>query len=131
MKWALRIKILPENWRLQLRRRYIDPGDEFEYQILEEDEASWHSRRLQERARVLRLPRLPVFEDGSLSVNYQRSGIDGHVYFLSLVGEQKVRAAIREEEKFRAEVNARRIPYITAITGLIGTVTGLVALLVK
>lgn len=108
-----------------------DGGWQFEYQLLEEDETSFHSQQLLRRARELRIPTPPVFNDGVLSSDYQRSGLDGHRYYLSLSGEQKVRAAIREEEKYRSERWTRRIPYITALSGLIGTITGLVALLSK
>lgn len=145
---------MPEGTRLKLRRyfmnrkadqeqrRFIKSGgssslfwdishwqDEYEY--LDEDEANFHSRQLLSRARDLRIPTPPLFVDGALSPDYKRSGLDGHRYYLSLVGEQKVRFAIREEEKYRSERWARRIPYITALSGLIGTITGLVALLAK
>lgn len=145
---------MPEGTRLRLRRSFMDrevdrerrrivknggnaadlweDGNwQFEYQFLEEDEASFHSRQLLRRARELRIPTPSVFNGDVLSADYQRSGVDGHRYFLSLTGEQKVRAAIREEEKYRSERWARRIPYITALSGLIGTITGLVALLLK
>ena len=145
---------MPEGMRLRLRRSFMDrevdrerrrivktggnaadlweDGSwQFEYQFLEEDEASFHSRQLLRRARELRIPTPSVFDGDILSADYQRSGVDGHRYFLSLTGEQKVRAAIREEEKYRSERWARRIPYITALSGLIGTITGLVALLLK
>ena len=69
--------------------------------------------------------------DDAISEDYQPSGLDGHRYFLSLVGEQKVRAAIREEERYRSERWTCRIPYLTALSGLVGTVTGLIALLAK
>lgn len=108
-----------------------DGSWQFEYQLLEEDEASFHSKQLLGRARELRIPTPPVFEGDVLSADYQRSGLDGHRYYLSLAGEQKVRSAIREEEKYRSERWARRIPYITALSGLIGTITDLVALLAK
>lgn len=150
----LYIAPIPEGMRLRLRRylldcevdrerqRIVENGGnaetiwdngnwQFEYQLLEEDEASFHSRRLLGRARELRIPIPSVFEGSALSADYQRSGLDGHRYYLSLVGEQKVRSAIREEEKYRSERWGRRIPYITALSGLIGTITGLVALLVK
>ncbi len=104
---------------------------QFEYQLLDEDEASFHSRQLLSRARELRIPTPQLFVDEALSPDYQPSGLDGHRYYLSLVGEQKVRSAIREEEKYRSERWARRIPYITALSGLIGTITGLVAVLAK
>ncbi|MFI9651618.1 hypothetical protein [Guyparkeria halopsychrophila] len=150
----LRIVPLTEGMRLRLtryfmdreldrkRRRVVANGGnfsdiwedgswQFDYQLLEEDEASFHSRRLLKRAGELRIPSPSVFVGDALSADYQRSGLDGHRYYLSLAGEQKVRSAIREEEKYRAERWARRIPYITALSGLVGTVTGLVALLAK
>jgi hypothetical protein len=108
-----------------------DGGWQLEYQFLEEDEASFHSRQLLGRARELRIPVPLVFDGAVLSADYRPSGLDGHRYFLSLTGEQKVRLAIREEEKYRSERWTRRIPYITALSGLFGTITGLVALLIK
>jgi hypothetical protein len=146
----LRITPIPEGMRLRLRRSFMDrevdqerrrlvknggtaadlweDGNwQLEYQYLEEDEASFHSQQLLRRARELRIPT----PSNVVSADYKRSGLDGHRYYLSLTGEQKVRAAIREEEKYRSERLARRIPYITALSGLIGTITGLVALLIK
>ncbi|MEK9952066.1 MAG: hypothetical protein VW687_07900, partial [Curvibacter sp.] len=80
------------------RRRIIKKGGtagdvwedgswQFEYQLLEEDEASFHSRQLLTRARELRIPMPVVFDGEALSPDYQRSGLDGHRYYLSLVGE--------------------------------------------
>lgn len=146
--------LVPEGARLVLRRGFLDRamdkerrrafknggsaadawenGDwQFEYELLEEDEASFHSRQLLGRARRLRIQTPPIMDGAVISADYQPSGLDGHRYFLSLSGEQKVRAAIREEEKYRSERWARRIPYLTALSGLIGTITGLVALLAK
>lgn len=147
---------IPERVRLRLRRTLMDRevdrerrqsirlgGDSndvwvdgswrFDYDSLEEDEARFHSRSLLSRARKLRImtPAVHVDEDGTLSSDYRRSGLNGHRYYLSIAGEQKLRAAIREEEKYLAERWSRRIPYITALSGLIGTATGLVALLIK
>lgn len=150
----LHLTPMPEGIRLRLRRFLMDreidkerrkalrnggnASDvweddkwQFEYQMLEEDEASFHSRELLGRARRLRIPTPPLMDDNTISADYQRSGLDGRRYFLSLVGEQKVRAAIRDEERYRSERWVRRIPYLTALTGLVGTVTGLIALLAK
>lgn len=143
-----------EGRRLRLRRYFMDreiakeqreihknggnpkedwePGNwDIEYRMLEEDEASFHSRYLLRRARELRIPTPAVFEGTKVSADYERSGINGNFYYLSIIGEQKLRTAIREEEKYISERWARRIPYITALSGLIGTATGLVALLIK
>lgn len=143
---------LPKGARLRLRRIFLDrklekerrqivknggnAGDiwedgswQFEYQMLEEDEATFHSRQLLNRARKLRIPTPPLMYEDSVSPDYQLSGLDGHRYFLSLIGEQKVRSAIREEERYRSERWTRRIPWLTALSGLIGTISGLVAVL--
>ena len=127
---------MPTATRLWLRRYFLDRETDrefldFEYDFLEDDEASFHSKQLLTRARKLRIPRPPLNSGAELGPDYVRSGVDGRRFFLSLAGEQKVRAAIREEEKYRSERWTRRIPYITALTGLIGAVTGLVALLSK
>lgn len=150
--WMLEKTPMPQGMRLRLRRYFMDRevdqerrrivknggnaaniwedgGWQFEYQFLEEDEASFHSRQLLRRARELRIPTPSVFEGGVMTADYKRSGVDEHQYYLSLIGEQNIRSAIREEEKYRSERWARRIPYITALSGLIGTLTGLVALL--
>jgi len=152
--YLIRITPMPDGQRLRLRRIFTDravdkerlqaiknggsasdvweSGDwQFEYQMLEEDEANFHSRQLLGRARHLRIPTPAVMNGNAISTDYQSSGLDGHRYFLSLEGEKKVRAAIREEEKYRSERWARCIPYIAALSGLIGTITGLVALLAK
>lgn len=144
---------MPRSVRLRFRRAIMDFGYEldsrrrvknggraedaweegnwdYEYQILEDDEAKLHSEQLLNRARELRIPIPTVFEGDRVSSDYRRSSVDAR-YLLSIVGEQKVRAAIREEEKYRSERWARRIPYITALSGLVGTITGLVALLIK
>ena len=145
---------MPEGIRLQLRRFFMDREFEverrkaikqtgtaedlwesgnwqIEYNLLEEDEASFHSRTLMHRARKLRIPIPPFMIGNAISADYQASGISGHRYFLSISGEQKLRDAIREEERYRSEKWSRRIVYITAITGLIGTITGLVVALAK
>ena len=139
----LRLRRFFLDWEYHRERRRIvknggnasdiweDGSAQLEYDFLEEDEASFYSRQLLSRARELRIPKPPVFEGETLSADYQRSGLDGHRYYLSLIGEQKVRAAIRDEERYRSEGWTRRIPYITALGGLIGTLTGLVALLDK
>lgn len=145
---------IPQGWRLWVRRSlmdrdvdrdrrriiknggniadvWADDGWRLEYQFLEEYEANFHSRQLLRRAQKLRIPAPPIFDGDVLSEDYRRSGLDGHRYYLSLAGEQKMRLAIREEEKYRSERRARYIPYITAVSGLVGTITGLVAVVAK
>ena len=131
MRWLLRIKLLPKKYRLRLRWRYLDRDDDVAYQFLEEDEARYHSQLLLRRARELRIPTPPLYIGLVKSDDWERSGIDGSRFFLSLSGGRKLLAEIREEERHRVEGRARSIPYLTALTGLIGAITGLVALLGK
>jgi hypothetical protein len=130
MKFKI-LKLLVRKLPMPEAARLLDRDDELDYQFLEEYESRYHSRQLLNRARKLRLPVPATFDGDKLTADYRRSGLDGHRYFLSPVGEQKVRLAIREEEKYRSEVWTKRIPYLTAITGLVGAITGLVALLSK
>ncbi|WP_313171104.1 hypothetical protein [Massilia oculi] len=131
MRWLLRTKLLPQKYRFRLRWRYLDRDDDIEYQFLQEDESRFYSQVLLQRARDLRIPIPPVYVGRHLSDDWERSGIDGNRYFLSLAGGRKLRAEIDEEERKLAERRARSIPYITALTGLIGAITGLVAVWAK
>ena len=99
-----------------------------ELSLVEEEQALRFSRGLLRQARKLRVPTPPYYVTGSteLSEDYERSPTTEHIV-LTTIGAQKVRQAIREEEKWRSEVWTRRIPWVTGITGLLGTATGLVA----
>lgn len=102
----------------------------FDFNELEEDERRYYSGLLRRRARRLRVE-VPPFHDeqGRISSDYVRSGVDGTVLYLSPAGERKLRASIREEERHRSESRARIVPYITALSGLFGTLAGLAAVL--
>ena len=102
----------------------------FEFQMLDEEERAFYSRKLMRKARRMRVIVPQVYEGSELTADYEENHILGGVH-LTLQGENKVRAAIREEEKLRAERWGRRIPYFTAITGLLGTLTGLAAVIDK
>lgn len=134
MSQGMRLRL--DRMLLERAARRSHPDDDslqWDFDVLEEEERRYHSRQLMRRARALRLSTPVAFPPGSnkLSEDYVRSGVDGRVLYLSLIGEQKVRAAIREEERHRSDARARLIPYLTAISGLIGTITGLAAVLQK
>lgn len=109
---------------------HIERGhDEWQYEfaMLADEEQAYYSRKLLERARALRVE-VPAYygTDQKPSEDYEESFLT-HKYQLSLKGEAKVRAAIREEEKHRSEIRARFLPFLAALTGLVGAITGLVA----
>ena len=101
---------------------------QYEFHMLNDEERGFYSRKLLNRARGLRVPVPKRYEGSELTSDCEESHLTGDTN-LTLEGENKVRAAIREEEKLRSEKWARRIPYLTAITGLIGTLTGLLAVI--
>jgi hypothetical protein len=101
-----------------------------ERHMLYEDREVMYTNRLLRAARRLRV-QTPIRYSaaartaGDYTDDWQQS-YDGEMY-LSEQGEAKVRAAIREERLARAEVRTHWITWVTAITGLLGTLTGLLA----
>lgn len=154
-KYRLLLKTpLPQGLRLALQRSMMDADVDrarrkfrnerhfeewwehgswdWEYLCQAEEEATFHTRQLRRRCQRLRIP-MPPFHEGEtskLTEWWERSEVDGR-HHLSLAGENKVRDAIREEERYRAESRARRLPWITALTGLAGSLAGLLAVLSK
>lgn len=104
---------------------------QYEFAMLANEEQSYYSRKLLQRARALRVE-VPAYlgADQKPSEDYEESFLT-HQFQLSLKGEAKVRAAIREEEKHRSENRARFLPFLAALTGLVGAITGLVVAIGK
>ena len=104
---------------------------QYEFAMLADEEQSYYSRKLLKRARALRVE-VPAYlgADQKPSEDYEESFLT-HQFQLSLKGEAKVRAAIREEEKHRSENRARFLPFLAALTGLVGAITGLVVAIGK
>ena len=103
---------------------------QYEAVLNDDEELELFSRRLLRRARHMRLPVPVMWEDGKLTADYEETHFSSK-NVLSLEGAHKVRTAIREEEKWRSEKWTRRLPYVTAATGLVGTLIGLVAVFQK
>jgi hypothetical protein len=149
--WLVGKLPIPRDWQLRLQRTHLSRGLEkalraarapnsdsleedvyndwsFEFDLIDDERAEIFSRRLLNRARKLMLATPSAYAPGSIELteDYERTHTTEQIV-LSLHGAQKVRQAIREEEKWRAEGRARLIPWITAVTGLLGTATGLIA----
>ena len=107
-------------------------GDwQFNFHEIEDRETAFHSDQTMRAARRHRIPVPQIYlSDGKLNTDFERSEISGR-YFLTVEGAHRLRLAVREEEKYCSDRRARRIPYITAVAGLVGTISGLVALLKK
>lgn len=126
---------LPAHFRLWLwRTRWEndlaqDPEASFEEsRDLEIVESRFHTQHLLRRLRRLRL-RSPEqhWSNGKLNNLWADVGPFDDYRVLTVAGEGKVRAAIREEEKARRESRMGWVPLVSALAGLVGTVSGLVA----
>jgi hypothetical protein len=102
----------------------------YEFYMHDDAEREFYSQKLLKKARRLRVLVPPRYEGSNLTSDYEESNITGLVH-LTLQGENKVRASIREEQKHRWEGRSRLIPFISLLIGLIGVITGLVAVLIK
>ena len=110
---------------------HLESAERWELELQEEEEDSYLTSRLLGQARRLRVP-IPSFRnsDGSESDHwYQGSQTGG--WYLTTLGVNSLRREIRLEQKDRHENMAMYLPWLTAITGIVGTVTGLVAVLVR
>jgi hypothetical protein len=147
--WLIDHLPVPREWRLSWLRSYIDMScgrdlkraraakdeaserniqDNWDVQVgfLDDEETERFSRSLFRTAWHLRVPIPQHYVGSELSPDYERTPYSGNIV-LSTIGAQKVRKEIREEQKWRSEARARSIQYITAFSGLIGTLTGFVA----
>lgn len=107
----------------------LESAERWELQLQEEAEDGYLTSRLLSQARRQKVP-IPYFRysDGSESDHwYQGSQTGG--WYLTTLGISSLRREIRLEQKARHESLALYLPWLTAIIGIIGTVTGLVAVL--
>lgn len=103
----------------------------FEQQMLEEEIDEVLTRNMIGSARKLRVmvPPYPEGLEHGEEAEHWRRGQYTDRYLLTEKGYAVVRDAIREERKARQELNSHWVTWIAAATGLIGAITGLVAVL--
>lgn len=99
-------------------------GHEFftEHQLVEHDLMLLHHRYLSKLASRRMIP-LPPFDKES--GNWEESPVTGQ-HYLSLEAMHELRGKLRQDSKERFEA---WVPWVALIMGLIGTLTGLVAVL--
>ena len=147
-------KLAPERVRLARSRRAIQRGygkdiaaarnakkfteaselegaERFEMALQEELEDSFLTSSLLQKARRLRVP-IPYSRnaDGTESDLWYEGRQTGGRY-LSSAGIRHLRHEIRQELKDRHESRSHHLVWLTALTGIIGSATGLIAVLQK
>jgi len=111
-----KIEEIESNWR-------------FEIDLHTEDEDSYLTRQLLAQARHLRLPIPHIYnQDNSVSEHWQESHHTGR-WCLTTAGVAVLREEIRRELKARHELRTHWAVWLSALTGVIGAITGLVAVL--
>jgi hypothetical protein len=104
---------------------------QFELQMLQEESDLLASRQLLRKARRLRVP-VPLMSlpDGTSSPDWEKADTQG-TWHLSDSAYATLREAIRKEESYRRDQRVRWFGYLaavlTALTGIIGALTGLLA----
>jgi len=103
----------------------------FESQMLDEEEDGYITKRLLAQARRLRVP-IPRHQNqnGAPSELWYQGRQTG-AFCLTIEGMSALREEIRKELKARHELRSQWNVWIGSLTGLIGTIAALVALLIE
>ena len=147
-------KLLPMRTRLRLERRRTDrefareiaaaraAKDSHQVQQLQgmhqhfsqlhgEEEDSFETQQLLSKARRMGVPRPPLYDKSGAETDDWYKAFQLDEWCLTTAGMAKLRDAIRAEQKARHEGRTRWFPWISALSGLLGIATALIALLLR
>lgn len=145
---------LPKRWKLEWQRtllsraysndvtqarkanngekvRELESGLRFEMELHEEDEDSYFTNALLRKARKLRVPIPHKKDEAGEESEYWYQGHYTGGWYLTNNGISALRKEIRGEIKARHESRSKWVVWVSALTGVIGAITGLVAVLSK
>jgi hypothetical protein len=109
--------------------KQLESDHRFEMELHEEDEDAYITKRLLAKARRLRVP-IPRRQtsDGQESEHWYESNYTGR-WHLTTLGIATLRSEIRSEIKAHHESRSYWVVWLSAITGVVGAITGLVAVI--
>jgi hypothetical protein len=109
----------------------LERDHRFEIDLHDEEEDAYITKRLLAKARRLRVP-IPhrYNEDKTESEHWYEGHYTGRWYFTTR-GVAALREEIRRELRARHEARSQWVVWLSALTGVIGALTGLVALLMR
>lgn len=109
----------------------LESGRRFELELQDEEEDAHLTKQLLRKARALRVP-IPHSrnEDGTISNQWYEGSQTGG-WYLTVSGIKALREEIRCESKARHESRAQLVVWLSALTGVIGAITGLIALMAQ
>lgn len=111
------------------RLKALEQDRRFELDMQAEEEDAYLTTSLLRKARTLRVPVPHIYNEGGTESPYWYEGHYTGGMLLTDAGIKTLREEIRMESKARNEVRAQLVVWISALTGLIGATTGLIALL--
>jgi hypothetical protein len=108
----------------------LESDHRFEINLHDEKEDAYLTRQLLAKARHLQLPVPHQYNDDKTESDHWYEGRLSSRWYLTRRGIASLREEIRRELKARQETRAQWFVWLSALTGLVGTITGLVALLI-
>ena len=102
----------------------------FELQLQDEDEDAYLTKSLLSKARRLRVPVPHRYNEDKTQSEHWYEGYYTGSWFLTTSGIVALREEIRREIKARHEARSHWVVWLSSLTGVIGSITGLVALLI-
>jgi len=109
--------------------RSLESNHRFEIDLNDEEEDAYLTRKLLAKARRLRVPVPHRHNEDKTEADHWYEGHYTGRWYLTSSGISALREEIRRELKARHEGRAHWVVWLSALTGLIGAITGLVALL--
>jgi len=107
----------------------LEENRRFEIDLHDEGEDAHFTRMLLRKARRLRVPIPHRYNDDKSESDHWYEGHYTGSWYLTTKGVATLREEVRRELKARHEARSQWVMWLSALTGVIGTVTGLVALL--
>jgi hypothetical protein len=109
----------------------LEQNHRFEIDLHDEEEDEFVTQRLLLKARKLRVPIPHRYNDDKTESEHWYKGHYTSRWYLTTKGIAALREEIRKEQKARHESRSQWVFWLTALTGVIGSFTGLVALLIR
>jgi hypothetical protein len=109
----------------EIKAQEVRESESFDLEMIDDEILGLHSRYLVSKAVKRILPIPPFSEEDDI---WERSNFTGK-HHLTEKGIREVRGIIRNEKKERMELLSYWYPWIGVLFGLIGAITGLIAVI--
>lgn len=111
------------------RAENLEREHAYEIEMIQEEEDQLYTRRLVRQAKRLRVPTPRSHGEDGKPTGAWEQGRNFGLWYLSDKGIVKLREEIRKEIRWRHERRAQWVGWLSAITGVFGALTGLIAVL--